>query len=77
LDKKGKLIGGKRFIINSLTATVGAAAIIRTSAVWGHIAIVQKVSGTTITIRETNWAGAYVSERSGTASELKIVGYRS
>ena len=77
LDRRGNLIGGKRFIINSSTATVGAAAIIRTSAVWGHIAIVQRISGSTITIRETNWAGSFVSERSGTASELNIVGYRS
>jgi len=76
LDKKGKLIGGKRFIINTTTASVGAAAIIKTSATWGHLAMVQKVVGKTTTVRETNWAGSYVSERSGTASELGITGYR-
>lgn len=75
VDKKGKLIGGKRFIINSTAPTIGAAAIIRTGTVWGHLAIVQKMVGTTITLRETNWAGIFVSERSGTAQELNIVGY--
>lgn len=75
LDRRGRLVGGKRFIINSSTASVGATAIIRTSAAWGHIAIVQRISGSTITIRETNWAGNFVSERSGTAADLNIVGY--
>ena len=74
-DNRGRLIGGKRFIINSTTATVGAAAIIRTSAVWGHIAIVQRMTGSIITIRESNFFGRYVSERSGTAADLGIVGF--
>lgn len=76
LDRRGNLIGGKRFIINTQTASVGAAAIIKTNATWGHLAIVQRVAGSTITIRETNWAGSFVSERSGTAVQLGITGYR-
>ena len=74
-DRKGRLVGGKRFIINSSTPSTGAAAIIRTSAAWGHLAIVQRVSGSILTIRESNFAGAFISERSGTAADLNIVGY--
>ena len=74
-DRRGRLVGGKRFIINSSTPSTGAAAIIRTSAAWGHLAIVQRVSGSILTIRESNFAGAFISERSGTASDLNIVGY--
>jgi hypothetical protein len=63
-------------IINTQTAGAGRAAIIKVNgSQYGHIAWVKSVSGSQITIRETNWCGAYVNERTGTKSGLKITGF--
>jgi surface antigen len=66
-DKQGKC--------NLWTAKVGAVAVINTGSTYGHVAVVTAISGTTITLRESNWCGKYVSSRSGTASGLNIYGY--
>lgn len=60
---------------NLWTAKVGAVAVINTGSTYGHVAVVTAISGTTITLRESNWCGKYVSSRSGTASGLSIYGY--
>jgi surface antigen len=65
----------KKAIINTQNAVVGAVAIVNVGNTTGHVAYVRAVSGTTITLREANWAGQYISERSGTKAELSIVGY--
>jgi hypothetical protein len=63
-------------IINTQTAVAGRAAIIKVNgSQYGHLAWVKSVSGTKITIRETNWCGAYVNERTGTKSGLSITGF--
>lgn len=63
-------------IINTYSAAAGRVAIINVGNNVGHVAYVQSVSGTSITIRETNWCSTTkVSTRTGTASALKIVGY--
>ncbi len=43
--------------VNSQTARVGCVAVISTSSVWGHVALVSGVNGSTITIDEGNWNG--------------------
>jgi len=63
-------------IINIQTAAAGRVAIINTGNNVGHVAYVQSVSGTSITIRETNWCSTTkVSTRTGTKAALNIVGY--
>lgn len=63
-------------IINTQTAKAGYVAIINVGNDVGHVAYVQSVKGTVITIRETNWCSTTkVSTRSNTKASLKIVGY--
>jgi hypothetical protein len=65
----------KLAIIRTQTASVGRVAICQTSSTYGHVAVVVGVSGSTITLRESNYCGTYISERSGTKSALSIQGY--
>jgi GH25 family lysozyme M1 (1,4-beta-N-acetylmuramidase) len=65
---------GKRKIINAYTPTVGDVAIM-TVGFFGHVGIVQEINGEIITIKEANYKTGSITERQGTASELKIVGY--
>jgi len=36
----------------------------------GHVAVVERISGNTITISESSWSGKYFSTRTGTVQEL-------
>ncbi|MEY4905885.1 MAG: hypothetical protein RLZZ292_3700 [Bacteroidota bacterium] len=65
----------KKAIINTTIATAGSVAIINVGNTTGHVAYVKSVSGITIYLRESNWCGTKVTDRSGTATLLKIVGY--
>jgi hypothetical protein len=65
----------KLAIIRTQTASVGRVAICQTSSTYGHVAVVVGVTGTTIRLRESNYCGATISERSGTKSALNIKGY--
>lgn len=65
----------KKAIINSYTPSAGAVAIINTGDAYGHVAYVESVNGSTITISEGNWPYGSCGQRSNTASALKIVGY--
>jgi hypothetical protein len=62
-------------IINSYVAAAGNVAVINVGNAVGHVAYVKSVSGTTITIRESNWCSGKITERSGTKSALSITGY--
>ncbi len=64
----------KKKIINSYAPTVGDVAIMSVG-LFGHVGVVQEISGEIITIKEANYKTGQITERSGTASELKIVGY--
>jgi hypothetical protein len=65
----------KKAIINATTATAGSVAIINVGNTTGHVAYVKSVSGTTIYLRESNWCGLKVTDRSGTKASLSIVGF--
>lgn len=67
-------ITDKRKIINSHTPKVGNVTIMNTGF-GGHVAIVTFVGKKQITIREANYKHGKVTERHGTKSSLKIVGY--
>jgi len=59
--------------INSHRPRAGCVAMIQTSSYYGHVAYVNKVSGSRIFIDEGNWNGC--NRRSGTAAALNIKGY--
>ncbi len=67
----------KLAIINTYTPVVGAVAIIPSSnsPSYGHVAVVFGINGSQITVRDGNYHPGYITERTGTASELKIQGY--
>jgi hypothetical protein len=65
----------KMAIKNSNTASVGEVAIIDVGTTTGHLAYVEAVSGSTITLSEGNYTAGVCGQRSGTASSLHIVGY--
>lgn len=62
-------------IINTQTAAAGRVAIIKTSSVYGHVAYVTSVSGSTINIAEGNWPSGSCGTRSGTKAGLNITGF--
>lgn len=62
-------------IINSYTPQAGAVAIIKSSQEYGHVAYVESVSGSKITISDSNWEKGYITTRVGTQSDLNITGY--
>lgn len=62
-------------IINSSRARAGCVAVIRTSSQWGHVAYVNRVSGSTVYLDEGNWPSGRCGRRSGTAARLNIRGY--
>lgn len=71
----------KQRIINTQQARPGFIAIVNSSA-WGHVAYVEKVSGSIITTLDGNWTGGKatggrVYRRTGTKEELNILGYWS
>ena len=65
----------KKKIINSHQAKAGNVAIINAGLPFGHIAIVAKVGINHITIKEANYKSCRITERHGTESDLKILGY--
>ncbi len=68
----------KKNIINSNKPISGAVAIVKTSNVYGHVAYVEKVIGSTITTIDANWyyrGRSRIVRRTGSASSLRIVGY--
>ncbi len=68
-------LGDKRRAINSYTAGAGKVAVHNISYPYGHVSYVTGVSGSRIYIQEANYSACQVSSRSGTQSELKIIGY--
>lgn len=64
----------KKNIINSHKAEEGVV-VIMDAGFWGHVGVVTKKDGRFITIQEANWRSCTMTERTGTESELKIVGY--
>lgn len=84
-DKAGKLLSGKKGTINSTTPKIGSIAICNTALPYGHAAWVKNVVKTIdpktkketvlITVYEANFMGNYISYRTGTATELFIIGY--
>lgn len=68
-------IWDKRKIINSRKARVGAVAIINVGLPIGHVAIVSAIGSNHITIQEANYKTGKITERHGSESELKILGY--
>lgn len=67
----------KKAIINTDKPTKGDVAIIDTGTYWGHVAVVKKVGKRHITIRETNFGVASVTERHNTPARLHVAGYWS
>lgn len=65
----------KRRAINSSTAQTGRVAVHNISYPWGHVSYVTGVSGDRIYIQEANYRACQVTSRSGTKSDLKIIGY--
>lgn len=68
----------KKNIINSQKAVKGAVAIVKTGNIYGHVAYVDKVNGSTITTIDANWSyqgRKRIVRRTGSASSLGIVGY--
>jgi len=65
----------KKKIINSHKAKVGSVAIINAGLPFGHVAIVSKVGLNHITIKEANYKHCTITERHGSESDLKILGY--
>ncbi|KIR02452.1 hypothetical protein P261_01267 [Lachnospiraceae bacterium TWA4] len=71
---------GKKNLINSNTPSEGYVAIVKTNNRYGHVSIVVNVNGSTITTLDGNWtvsgrSGRHIVYRTGTASQLGIVGY--
>lgn len=62
-------------IINSSEPDVGCVAVINTGDSTGHVAYVEKVSKGIVSISEGNWPLGRCGSRSGSAKDLKIVGY--
>jgi hypothetical protein len=70
-------IWNKKKIINSQTSRVGTVAIMNVGLPWGHVGVViaRTESGKYKTVREANFQSGKVTERTGTTTELKILGY--
>lgn len=66
---------GKLNIINSSSPSVGSVAIMPNSSGVGHVAVVEAVNGSQITLIESNWPSSGVWRRTGTQSGLNIKGY--
>lgn len=60
---------------SSATPHAGDVAVMRNSDSRGHVAVVTKVSGKSVTIREAGWIKGYITQATGTASALGIYGY--
>lgn len=67
----------KKKIINSQTSKVGSVAIMNVGLPWGHVGVVvaRTDSGKYKTIKEANFKSGKITERQGTTTELKILGY--
>jgi hypothetical protein len=67
----------KKNIVNTQTASAGSVAVINVGNTVGHVAYVQSISGSNVTIRETNWCtgATKATTRTGTKTALKIVGF--
>lgn len=70
-------IWNKKKIINSQTSRVGCVAIMNVGLPWGHVGVVvaRTEGGKYKTIQEANFLNCTVTERKGTTSDLKIIGY--
>jgi len=64
----------KKRIINSQTPRAGAIAIMAVGK-WGHVGVVKSVKGKIIKIQEANYKRCRITQRWGTKTELRIVGY--
>lgn len=62
-------------IINSYTPQAGAVAVINTGDSVGHVAYVESVNGSTLTISEGNWPLGSCGQRTGTKESLRITGF--
>ena len=67
----------KKNICNSNTAIAGEIAVLPQyyGGYYGHVAYVESVDGSTITILEGGAGTGHINRRRGTASELEIYGY--
>lgn len=70
-------INDKKKIINAKNPKKGRVAIMNVGLPWGHVGIVTDVKERKITIKEANYKFCKVTERQGTKSELKILGFFS
>lgn len=69
------LIGDKIKIINSRLPQIGAVAVMNCGLPWGHLGIVKDFKNGMIVINEANFKIGKITERAGTAADLKILGY--
>lgn len=65
----------KKAIINSSKPKKGRVAIIETGEAPGHVALVIKKGLSHVTILEANYKACQITERHGTQTSLRIVGY--
>jgi len=65
----------KMRIVNSNIPLVGEVAVMNYAAPWGHMGVVVGVRGNQITIEESNLNRCKIGRRTGTASQLRILGY--
>lgn len=68
-------LADKVAIINSDIPQSGAVAVIDSGLHWGHLAYVEAVNGTILTISEGNWVPGQCGQRQGTVEGLKILGF--
>jgi hypothetical protein len=61
--------------INSHRPRRGCVAMIQTSSSYGHVAYVNGVNGSRISIDEGNWPSGRCGQRSGTPAALNVRGY--
>lgn len=68
-------IWSKKKIINESEPKKGRVAIMNVGLPWGHVGIVKDKEGHLIKIKEANYKAGKITQRVGTETELKILGY--
>ena len=61
--------------VNSHRPRRGCVAMIQTGSSFGHVAYVNDVNGSRISIDEGNWPSGHCGRRSGTPAALNVRGY--
>ncbi len=68
-------LADKKRVMNSSSADPGKVAVHNIYYPYGHVSYITKVKGSTIYIEEANYSRCKVTKRSGSKSNLKIIGY--